>query len=225
MIGQHIPTLLLTVVAISFNTGCRTHQNEPLKINTNIGYMDGKYKVCRDNCPQATLKVLDDSVPEDILESRLLENPKPTLAVQPTAFVLPNPQPAHIDVPENSVITAGTQFKIYFNFGMSKPNIQGRKELLRFVKQTQKFDNIEIELVGKTDDIGTQKFNRSLAYKRAKYVKSWLRSKGVGAHIMTSDKEECCRARPTNKRELGLKAKRSVLINSYRIEKERAMSK
>ncbi len=145
----------------------------------------------------------------------------PVLLAQPVAK--PEPLPAVIEAPIVSPIAIPT-FEIYFDFGMSKPNNEGRKELRRFAKSVVLRENTQIELVGKTDDIGTQVFNHKLALKRALYVETWLKSHGVSVQITISAKEECCRLAPYDKRELTLKAKRSVsIISHHQIEKEGAM--
>lgn len=192
--------------------------SEPVRVPPNIGYLDGKYKVCRENCPVPTPKELDDSVTAQLL-AELLKKSKPVpitqLVPQPMPKPAPIPMPIPIETPPVQPVTIST-FDIHFNFGVSKPNIDGKKELLRFVESIQKNDNQQkIELIGATDDIGSQTFNRKLAYKRALYVWKWLKSHGVNAQITIITKEQCCRATPYNKRELALKAKRKVSIISH----------
>ena len=184
------------------------------RVQPNIGYLDGKYKVCRENCPVPTPKELDDSVPAETLVYELLKRSVPIPLAQPVAQPEPQPEPQ----PQQAVIEAPIAiptFDIYFDFGMSKPNKEGKKELLRFVNSVDQREATQIELVGKTDDIGTKNFNRKLAYKRALYVETWLKAHGVNAQITVSAKEECCRVAPYNKRELTLKAMRRVSITSH----------
>lgn len=216
MIGRRISNLLLIVAAIVLNVGCRSHLDnisEPRRVPPNIGYLDGKYKVCRENCPVPTHKELDDSVATQllVLEDMLKKN-KPVPLVQLIPQPAPKPEPVE-PIPVQP-ITIST-FEIYFDFGMSRPNFEGRRELLRFTESIQKNDNQQIELVGKTDDIGSKKFNRKLAYKRALYVEKWLKLHGVNAQITIAAREECCRTAPYDIRELTLKAKRKVSIISH----------
>lgn len=214
MIGQRITISLLMVVASASFTGCRSHIEaiSDVRSQPNIGYLDGKYKVCRENCPVPTPKELDDSVPAQFAYELLKKN-LPVQVLQPT----PQTQPiaAVIETPPTASPIATHTFEIYFDFGMSKPNKEGRRELRRFAKSVEQSENTQIELVGKTDDIGTQNFNRTLAFKRALYVEKWLKSHGVNAQITIAAKEECCRAFPYDKRELTLKAKRRVSITSH----------
>lgn len=212
MIGHRTSLSLLIVVASALFTGCRSHLDNIAdeRVQPNIGYLDGKYKVCRENCPVPTPKELDDSVPAETLVYELLKRSVPIPLAQPVAQPEPQPQQAVIEAP-----IAIPTFDIYFDFGMSKPNKEGKKELRRFVNSVDLREATQIELVGKTDDIGTKNFNRKLAYKRALYVETWLKAHGVNAQITVSAKEECCRVAPYNKRELTLKAMRRVSITSH----------
>lgn len=216
MIGHRTSLSLLIVVASASFTGCRSHLDNIAdeRVQPNIGYLDGKYKVCRENCPVPTPKELDDSVPAETLVYELLKKTVPIPLAQPVSQPKPQPEPQ----PQQAVIEpaiAIPTFDIYFDFGMSKPNKEGKKELRRFVNSVDLREATQIELVGKTDDIGTKNFNRKLAYKRALYVETWLKAHGVNAQITISAKEECCRVAPYNKRELTLKAMRRVSITSH----------
>lgn len=212
MIGHRTSLSLLIVVASASFTGCRSHLDNIAdeRVQPNIGYLDGKYKVCRENCPVPTPKELDDSVPAETLVYELLKRSVPIPLAQPVSQPEPQPQQAVIETP-----IAIPTFDIYFDFGMSKPNKEGKKELRRFVNSVDLREATQIELEGKTDDIGTKNFNRKLAYKRALYVETWLKAHGVNAQITISAKEECCRVAPYNKRELTLKAMRRVSITSH----------
>lgn len=218
MIGHRTSLSLLIVVASASFTGCRSHLDNIAdeRVQPNIGYLDGKYKVCRENCPVPTPKELDDSVPAETLVYELMKKAVPIPLAQPVSQ--PEPQPEPQLQPQQAVIEAPIAiptFDIYFDFGMSKPNKEGKKELRRFVNSVDLREATQIELVGKTDDIGTKNFNRKLAYKRALYVETWLKAHGVNAQITVSAKEECCRVAPYNKRELTLKAMRRVSITSH----------
>jgi outer membrane protein OmpA-like peptidoglycan-associated protein len=172
--------------------------------------LDGKYKICRENCPVPTIKELEVSVPESESLPRLTIAPLEQPVLKPQ--LLPQqPESTVIETQIQSSIAFPT-FDIYFDFGMSRPNKEGRKSLLRFAKSIELRENAKIELLGKTDDIGTQSFNRNLAHERALYVQMWLKSHGVREQIAITAKEECCRAAPYDRRELALKTKRSVSI-------------
>jgi outer membrane protein OmpA-like peptidoglycan-associated protein len=185
--------------------------------------LDGNYKVCRENCPVPTSKEFDDSEPAQFLAYELPKKTMPNPLAKSVTKQEPEHLPAVIETPLESPNAIPT-FEIYFDFGMSKPNYEGRKALCRFAKSVELRENTQIELVGKTDDIGTQVFNHKLAYKRALYIETWLKSHGVRAQITISAKEECCRLAPYDKRELTLKAKRRVsIISHHQIVKEGAM--
>jgi outer membrane protein OmpA-like peptidoglycan-associated protein len=213
LIGRiSISSLLIVAASVSF-TGCSHLDN---RSQPNIGYLDGKYKVCRENCPVPTPKELDDSVTAETLVHELLKRTVPIQMAQQAVQPAPQPQPlAEVtDTPIETAIAIPT-FDIYFDFGMSRPNKRGRKELRRFAKSVDLSENTRIELVGRTDDIGPRNLNRKLAFKRALYVETWLKSHGVSAQITISAKEECCRLPPYDKRELTLKEKRKVSITTH----------
>jgi len=222
LIGHRISISLLIVAASASFTGCRSHLDNITdeRARPNIGYLDGKFKVCRENCPVPTPKELDDSVPAETLVYELLKRSVPIPMVQQAVQPAPQPQPLVevTDTPIEPAIAIPT-FDIYFDFGMSKPNKEGRKELRRFVKSVDLRETTQIELVGKTDDIGTKNFNRKLAFKRALFVETWLKSHGVNAQITISAKEECCRTAPYDKLETSLKEKRKVVIFNKGTEK------
>lgn len=104
--------------------------------------------------------------------------------------------------------------EIYFDFGMSKPNQEGRKELLRLAEMAATKTTNNIELDGHTDDIGTREFNTELTKKRADFVARWIKSHGINAAISVTAKGECCRAAPYNKGEESLVEKRRVTIKT-----------
>jgi outer membrane protein OmpA-like peptidoglycan-associated protein len=179
-------------------------------MEASIGYLDGKFRVCRENCPVPTPKEIDDTVPMAVLVSEMMKKSKPVEPTLPTAE-----QVAQNEVPkEESPTSTAQQYEIHFDFGMSRPNAAGESELLRFEEGIRDQKNLKIELVGRTDDIGTSKFNRRLARKRALNIAAWIKSRGIKARIQLSTKAECCRAAPYDKRESSFKEKRRVTIIS-----------
>ena len=186
-------------VLSTLSSGCASHLESTVSIESKIEFMRGEYKICRENCPIRTPKELDD---------------EQTFQAQVSQF-----EPLHAkkdldlaQVQQASNVTNQSNVKsisILFDFGMSKPNKFGLKELSVFA-QTQ--EKNQIELVGGTDDIGTKNFNNNLAVKRAKFVKAWLLSHGVSAPITIVTQAECCHPPPYDKAAETLKAKRKVSI-------------
>jgi len=176
----------------------------------NIGYLDGKFKVCRENCPVPTPKEIDDSIPLEVLFSEMVK--KSRMAPVP----IPSPAPVQ-ETQKAPKEIAGQQYKIHFDFGMSHPNAEGKSELRKFEESIRGLNNLKIELIGRTDDIGTGKFNRRLARKRALNIAAWIKARGIKAQIALSTKAECCRAAPYDKREPVFKEKRRVTIISRQI--------
>ena len=196
-----IPLLVLALAGCASNLEKISQE----RWEANIGYLDGRFKVCRENCPVPTPKEIDDSIPLEVLVSEMVK--KSRLAPVP----IPSPVPVQ-ETPKAPEEIAEQQYEIHFDFGMSHPNAEGESELLKFEESIRGLNNLRIELVGRTDDIGTSKFNRRLARKRALNIAAWIKARGIKAKIALSTKAECCRAAPYDKREPTFKEKRRVTI-------------
>ena len=200
---RHVSILVLILVLAGCASNLENISQE--RWESNIGYLDGKFKVCRENCPVPTPKEIDDSIPLEVLVSEMVK--KSRLAPVP----IPSPVPVQ-ETPKAPEEIAEQQYEIHFDFGMSHPNAEGESELLKFEESIRGLNNLRIELLGRTDDIGTSKFNRRLARKRALNIAAWIKARGIKAKIALSTKAECCRAAPYDKREPTFKEKRRVTI-------------
>lgn len=189
-----VQILLYSIVCMIGLSACGStpyQEREP-----SLGYLNQKYRVCRDNCPNRTRKELDDS--EDALLAFRLPTLTPNMAIPEKAM---NATKDNIDT-----------IDIYFDFGQSQPNAEGRKELLRFVEMATRKIPEKIELDGHTDDIGTQIYNSKLAIKRADFVAKWIKEHGINVAISITARGECCHAVPYNKAESSFIGKRRVSI-------------
>ena len=164
-----------------------------------IGFVENKYRVCRENCPQPTPKEMDDTElePAIFIAHSKSENTGPE-------------NPSNISPDTNE--SADQPVEIYFNFGMSKPNMLGREALRRFSDLAVAHPVHEILLVGQTDEIGTEDFNDKLARKRAEYVSKWLIAHGITSNITISEEVACCLAAPYDKQDKKLIEERRVFI-------------
>ena len=203
-----IPLLVLALAGCASNLEKISQE----RWEANIGYLDGKFKVCRENCPVPTPKEIDDSIPLEVLVSEMVKKsrlaPAPVPALPPVLVQ---------ETPEAPGEIAELQYEIHFDFGMRNPNAEGESELRKFEKSNRGLNNLKIELIGRTDDIGTSKFNRRLARKRALKIAAWIKARGIKAKIALSTKAECCRTAPYDKREPAFKEKRRVTIISRQI--------
>jgi len=203
-----IPLLVLALAGCASNLENISQE----RWEANIGYLDGKFKVCRENCPVPTPKEIDDSIPLEVLVSEMVKKsrlaPAPVPALPPVSLQ---------ETPKAPEEIAEQQYEIHFDFGMSQPNADGESELRKFEESIHGLNNLKIELIGRTDDIGTSKFNRSLARKRALNIAARIKARGIKAKIALSTKAECCRAAPYDKREPSFKEKRRVTIISRQI--------
>ena len=200
LIKQRAAVLILAMASSILMVGCNNLSNRHLdsiaNVDPGIGYLDGKFRICRENCPKRTEKVLDDAdyavmqaPPDSIRQSE----PPITSPVSTAA-----PANEHTDI-----------FIVQFEFGKSMPTNDGFKSLALLTKAARQ-TAVAIELIGETDDIGTQNYNDRLASNRAHFVARWLGSHGVNANISVEAKGGCCHPAPYDKTETALQEKRRV---------------
>lgn len=205
---RYVSIQLLVIVLAGCTSNLEKISQEQWEAN--IGYLDGKFKVCRENCPVPTPKEIDDSIPVEVMVSEMVKRSRSAPVPMPS----PAPEQESLKAPEE---IAEQQYEIHFDFGMSTPNAEGASVLRKFEESIRGLNNLKIELIGRTDDIGTSKFNRRLARKRALKISEWIKARGIKAQIALSTKAECCRAAPYDKREPAFKEKRRVTIISRQI--------
>lgn len=201
---KKLPVLTLVLVALALQ-GCHSVATPA---PPRIEYLDSKYRICRENCPIRTHKELDDVEPEVQLE------PSVILASLNNQVGSNTPDPASPFAKIESEAENENAIQIYFNFGQSKPNIWGRKELRRFLDAANKQLPTKIILKGQTDEIGTEEFNKKLANKRAEYVAAWLKKHGIKSDILIREKVSCCLDQPYDKNKKSLIEERRVSITT-----------
>lgn len=107
----------------------------------------------------------------------------------------------------------------------------GKKELQDFVKELPKVfeEVIAIEVIGHTDQIGSDKYNYALGLRRARTVESYLKQLGVKSKIIASSKgeKEPKVVLPVNKVTEALKAKLQpnrrveIKVTGYKLQYEK----
>jgi outer membrane protein OmpA-like peptidoglycan-associated protein len=200
LIKQRAAVLILAMASSILMVGCnnlsKRHLDSIANVDPGIGYLDGKFRICRENCPKRTEKILDDAdyvVMQAPLAS--IKQPEPPITL-PVSIAAPAKEPADI-------------FIVQFEFGKSMPTNDGFKSLALLTKAARQ-TAVAIELIGETDDIGTQNYNDRLASNRAHFVARWLGSHGVNANISVEAKGECCHPAPYDKTKAALQEKRRV---------------
>ncbi|ARU32055.1 hypothetical protein CAP31_10460 [Sulfuriferula sp. AH1] len=115
--------------------------------------------------------------------------PAPAPAPEPVAAPAPAPEPAPAPAPEvarpeahTKIILEGTNFD--FNKATLRP--AGKAKLDENVKALTQYPDINVEISGHTDSIGSAKYNMKLSEKRAMTVKKYMESKGIAADRMTT---------------------------------------
>ncbi|MDP1941463.1 MAG: OmpA family protein [Gallionella sp.] len=200
MIKRRAAVLILAIASSTLLAGCSNlsggHLGRIANVDPGIGYLDGKFRICRENCPKRTEKVLDDADYAVMQAPPVsIQQPEPPIT-QPVSIAAPASE--HADI-----------FIVQFEFGKSMPTRNGYKTLALLTKAAKQ-TAVAIELIGETDDIGTQNYNDRLAFSRAHFVARWLGSHGVSARISVEAKGECCRPAPYDQTEKALQEMRRV---------------
>ena len=94
----------------------------------------------------------------------------------------------HVDI-EMKPIQVGGSFRlnnIFFDFGKSTLKPESYQEMDRVVKLLNENPNMEIELSGHTDNVGSDDFNLHLSHDRANAVTNYIVSKGINSNRITS---------------------------------------
>ena len=111
--------------------------------------------------------------------------PEPMPAPAPVVAPEPAPQPAPAierPAPQTKIILEGT----HFNFDKATLRPAGKAKLDENVKTLMAYPDINVDIVGYTDSIGTAKYNQGLSNRRAATVKKYMESKGVAASRMNT---------------------------------------
>ncbi|MBU1689494.1 MAG: OmpA family protein [Gammaproteobacteria bacterium] len=200
MIKRRAAVLILAIASSTLLVGCnnlsRGHLDRIANVDPGIAYLDGKFRICRENCPKRTAKVLDDA--------NYAAMQAPPVSIQQSEPPITPPVSTAAPANEHSDI-----FNVYFKFGKSIPTNDGYKTIALLTKAAKQ-TAVAIELIGETDDIGPQKYNDKLAFSRVHFVARWLGSHGVNARISVEAQGECCHPAPYDTTEIALQAKRRV---------------
>ncbi len=117
--------------------------------------------------------------------------PQPTPEPMPAPVQEPEPMPAPAPVEPPPVERPAPQTKIILegtNFDFDKATLRpaGKAKLDENVKVLTAYPDINVEIAGYTDSIGTAKYNVGLSKRRAATVKKYLESKGIADSRMTT---------------------------------------
>jgi OOP family OmpA-OmpF porin len=115
--------------------------------------------------------------------------PEPQPVAQPAPEPMPAPAPAPVEqapverpAPQTKIILEGTNF----DFDKATLRPAGKAKLDENVKVLTTYPDINVEIAGYTDSIGTAKYNMGLSKRRAATVKKYLESKGIADSRMTT---------------------------------------
>ncbi len=99
---------------------------------------------------------------------------------------------------------------IFFDFNKASLKPESFFELDRVVKLLSDNPNIEIELSGHTDNVGTDEYNNKLSYERAGSVSEYIFSKGISTNRIVSKGYGKTKPVATNETEEGRQLNRRV---------------
>lgn len=123
---------------------------------------DPRYVFCNtDDCIDHTPKVIEQSMPATPISSTLPPSEK-TISQQ--------------------------VFKVHFEFAKYALNKTNKAEIENIKKYLAKNNQHKLKVVGKTDPIGSNSYNKHLAMLRAAQVKKSVSAKGISIEVST----DCC---------------------------------
>lgn len=204
---------MLGIGSVFVLAGCSTAPELPVsdQIRHDIGWIDRQFATCAGaNCPRPTQKTL-----------AVIERSRNAISV--------SSQPL-LDPALSSPLTSERidEHVIHFDFGKSHLTEIGARKMNSLLPDAKK--SIRIEVIGRTDDLGTKAFNDQLARQRAETVRDWLVRQGILALIKVDAEGMCCYvngsrtevARRQNRRVeirlVHLVAKRGVVSNSKGVQ-------
>ncbi|MES2408551.1 MAG: OmpA family protein [Pseudomonadota bacterium] len=117
--------------------------------------------------------------------------PQPTPEPMPAPVQEPEPMPAPAPVEQPPVERPAPQTKIILegtNFDFDKATLRpaGKAKLDKDAQMLNTYPDINVEIAGYTDSIGTAKYNMGLSKRRAATVQKYLKSKGIADSRMTT---------------------------------------
>ena len=76
--------------------------------------------------------------------------------------------------------------KVLFGYDRSDLSASAQANLDKLTNVLQKYPDTDIEVIGHTDDKGTDQYNQALSERRASSVATYLRSKGISSSRVTT---------------------------------------
>ncbi len=143
-------------------------QQDPASRRMSIGWIGHDWRICNEeegSCRRPTPKTV-------ALSALMPPAQKPSVPA--------NPQPAAESKPA----------VVHFEFARATPTEAGASELEEALAQLRQHGTIRI--AGHTDDIGSAAFNARLAHRRAEFVATWLKRRGVTSPMEIEARGKCC---------------------------------
>ena len=130
----------------------------------------------RDKCPgtERGVAVDQDGCPLPVVA------PAPEPAPAPVVAPAPAPEPAPAPPPAKLVLTG-----LNFDFDKAMIRSEDFEVMDKNVAALKEWGDVNVEVAGHTDSIGSEKYNMGLSLRRAEAVRNYLVEKGVSAERLT----------------------------------------
>ena len=144
-------------------------QQDPVSRRMSIGWIRHDWRICEEegSCPRPTPKTV-------ALPALMPTAPKPQVPAKPQPAAAVDRKPA----------------VVHFEFARATVTEAGASELEEALPQIRQDETIRV--VGHTDDIGSAAFNSRLAHRRAEFVATWLKRRGVTNPMEIEARGKCC---------------------------------
>lgn len=168
-----IRAMLLMAAAGLLLNGCAgnppAEQQDSASRRMSIGWIGHDWRVCEEkgSCPRPTSKTV-------ALPAPMPAASRPQVPAQPQPAAAADRKPA----------------VVHFEFARATVTEAGASELEEALPQIRQDETIRV--VGHTDDIGSAAFNARLAHRRAEFVATWLKRRGVTNPMEIEARGKCC---------------------------------
>ncbi len=143
-----------------------------------------------EEAPQKKMSVTQKGLGSGAEYVACIDCPEPTRKTVNLPPPLPQPVPIQ-KVEKKAPEVAITTHKVHFRFGKATLDTRGEKELSASIADAKNGEKVVV--LGRTDPVGSRKFNESLAIKRAETVRKKLIAAGIpAAAIHAGTHHPCC---------------------------------
>lgn len=149
-------------------------------------YVDGKMNVTKADDWIANIGLVIPLGPKPVPPAPPAPEPAPAPVAAPAPVPAPAPEVVVVEEPRPAAHTKIVLDGTHFDFDKATLRPTGKEKLDQNVKTLTDYPDINVEIAGYTDSIGSSKYNMKLSERRAMTVKKYMESKGIAASRMTT---------------------------------------